>query len=227
MCDTCGCDHHHSARLITIEQNILEKNEEAANRNRQYFQEHHIFTLNLMSSPGSGKTSLLVKTIEELNETQSMVVIEGDQQTDLDAQRIAACHLPVLQINTGKGCHLNAESVFESVHHLPLQDHDILFIENVGNLVCPASFDLGENLRVVILSVTEGDDKPLKYPYMFHTSHAMLINKIDLLPYVSFDMKKCIESAHRLNPDMKIFELSAQTGEGLGEWCQWLVNQIG
>ena len=225
MCDTCGCnehEHEHQERLITLEQDILGKNSEIAAQNRQYFSDHHLLTFNLMSSPGSGKTSLLIKTIEQLKPSHEIVVIEGDQQTDLDAQKIKSQNLPVMQINTGKACHLEASAVSHALSHLHIHDGSVLFIENVGNLICPASFDLGELLKVVILSVTEGEDKPLKYPYMFHVADVILINKIDLLPYVDFDVEKCINYARQINPEVQVFQMSAKTNEGLNDWCQWI-----
>jgi len=229
MCGVCGCgedeQHQHDhERLIKIEKDVLTKNDAYAEKNRDVFTKQGIAAMNLVSSPGSGKTTLLVKTINALKEKITMAVIEGDQQTTIDADRIAATHVPVKQINTGKGCHLDAHAISHAVHELGIQDNCLLFIENVGNLVCPALFDLGEKHRIVILSVTEGDDKPLKYPHMFHSSDLMLINKIDLLPYVQFDIERCIDYAKRLNPQIKVFQLSATTGEGMNDWYQWLCN---
>ncbi|MBU1926786.1 MAG: hydrogenase nickel incorporation protein HypB [Gammaproteobacteria bacterium] len=223
MCDTCGCgdDHQH----IDVEKKLMTKNDEFALKNRDYLTRHNICALNFVSSPGSGKTSLLVKTIEALKDRYRSAVIEGDQQTDQDALRIQSTQVPVKQINTGQGCHLDAHGIGHAMEDLKIHDEDFLFIENVGNLVCPASFDLGEAHKVVMLSVTEGEDKPLKYPYMFHASSVMLLNKIDLLPYVDFDLGCCLQYARQVNPHLTIFPLSVKTGEGFEAWIQWLMQQ--
>lgn len=218
MCEICGCEENK----IKIEQDILAQNNNYAAGNREFFLEKNIFAVNLVSSPGSGKTTLLVKTISQLKERFNLAVIEGDQQTNYDKEAIAAEGVPVIQINTGKGCHLDAHMVSHAIRELPLQNSSILFIENVGNLVCPALFDLGEKYRVVILSVTEGDNKPLKYPYMFESADLMLINKIDLLPYVDFNVNKCIEHARRVNPKIKAIPLSATQSNGMEDWYSWL-----
>ncbi|QSA97322.1 hydrogenase nickel incorporation protein HypB [Methylococcus sp. EFPC2] len=210
------------ARMVKIEQDILAKNDGYADRNRRFLRERGIFALNLVSSPGSGKTTLLVRSIAELRDRVPVAVIEGDQQTSNDAERIRATGVPALQINTGKGCHLDAHMVGEALGQLDLQENGILFIENVGNLVCPAAFDLGEAHKVAILSVTEGEDKPLKYPDMFRAADLMLLNKCDLLPYLRFDVELAVENARRVNPAIKVIKLSAQTGEGLDEWLAWL-----
>lgn len=236
MCTSCGCgqpdtQHHHEhhshahvpdedARRIKIEMDILQKNNAFAAGNRNYFAERGIFALNLVSSPGAGKTTLLVKTIEALGSPSA--VIEGDQQTSLDAERIRRTGVPAVQINTGKGCHLDAHMVSHALEGIELADGGILFIENVGNLVCPASFDLGEAHKVVILSVTEGEDKPLKYPHMFHAADLMIINKTDLLPHVDFDIEKCMAYARRINAGIEALELSATTGAGLESWIGWM-----
>jgi hydrogenase nickel incorporation protein HypB len=232
-----GHDHHHEnrlspahahapninpARMVKIEQDILGKNNQYAQLNRDYFRQHHIFTLNLVSSPGSGKTSLLTKTIELLKAELNISVIEGDQQTSNDAERIRATGVKAVQINTGKGCHLDAHGIGHALESLAPEDNSLLFIENVGNLVCPSAFDLGEAHKVVILSVTEGEDKPLKYPDMFAAADMMLLNKIDLLPHVDFDVAQCIDYARRVNPRIKVLQVSARTGEGLDVWLQWL-----
>ena len=183
---------------------------------------HGILALNLVSSPGSGKTTLLTTTLNELKEKRPCYVIEGDQQTENDAERIRATGVPALQVNTGKGCHLDANMIAEALVKLRPEENGLLFIENVGNLVCPSEFDLGEKAKVVILSVTEGEDKPLKYPHMFAAAKLMILNKIDLLPYLNFDVKKCIENAKRVNPTIEIIQLSATTQEGLGAWLNWL-----
>ncbi len=222
-----GAAHTHApglsqTRMVQIETDILSKNNEYAAANRRWFNEHNILALNLVSSPGSGKTSLLTRTIEDLKNNLSVAVIEGDQQTEKDAERIRATGVKALQINTGKGCHLDAHMIGHALDSLMLEDESVLFIENVGNLVCPAAFDLGEAHKVAILSVTEGDDKPLKYPDMFHAADIMVLNKIDLLPYVNFDVEKCMQYARRVNPGIKILQLSATTGEGMNLWYQWI-----
>jgi hydrogenase nickel incorporation protein HypB len=211
-----------TSRIVKLEQDLLAKNNGYAEENRSYFIGHGIFTLNLVSSPGSGKTTLLVKTIEMLNGSLPLAVIEGDQQTDNDAARIRATGAPALQINTGKGCHLDAHMVGHAVQQLAPKDDSLLLIENVGNLVCPASFDLGEAHKVVILSVTEGEDKPLKYPDMFRAADLMLLNKCDLLPHLEFDADLAIEYAHRINPGLQVIRLSATSGEGMAEWLEWI-----
>ena len=251
MCTTCGCpsddhdhdhDHHHhdhdhghkhdqahnyeakKRSVITIEEDILGKNNRLAGFNRALFREKGIFVLNLVSSPGSGKTTLLERTLCDLSGSFRFAVIEGDQQTDNDAQRIAATGVPVRQINTGAGCHLDAHMIMHGTDGFDLDNLDILMIENVGNLVCPAAFDLGEQHKVAVLSVTEGEDKPLKYPQMFRNSTVMLLNKTDLLPHLDFDVEKCKQYAQQVNPDIIIFEVSARSGEGMQEWYQWLTS---
>ena len=220
--------HHHdptpavTTRRIQVEQNILAKNDALAADNRAFFAAHNILALNLVSSPGSGKTTLLVRTIELLKKQVAMAVIEGDQQTDFDAERIRATGVHAIQINTGKGCHLDAEMVGHALDDLPPLDGGMLFIENVGNLVCPAAFDLGEAAKVVVLSVTEGEDKPLKYPDMFRAARLLLLNKCDLLPHLSFDIELAESYARRVNPDIEIIRLSATSGKGMQEWLAWL-----
>ena len=221
-----GHEHHHHHDLIQLEQDILKENNLLAERNRGYFLAKNIFCVNLVSSPGSGKTSLLERTLKDLKNKIRFYVIEGDQQTVNDAQRIQALDVPALQINTGKACHLDSEMIHKAIMELNPEPNSILFIENVGNLVCPASFDLGENERVVIMSTTEGTDKPLKYPDMFESSSVCVINKIDLLPYLDFDIEKAKEYALRINPRLKFFEVSATQGDGMDQWYQWLENQI-
>jgi hydrogenase nickel incorporation protein HypB len=208
-------------RMVQIEQDILAKNNAYAQANRQQLSEKGIFALNLVSSPGSGKTTLLCKTITLL-EGQALAVIEGDQQTTHDAERIRATGAPAIQINTGKGCHLDAHMVGHAMEQLDLQADSLLMIENVGNLVCPAAFDLGEAHKVVILSVTEGEDKPLKYPDMFRAASLMLLNKIDLLPHLDFDVAGAIAYARRVNPGIRVIELSATSGAGMDEWLDFL-----
>jgi len=230
MCGVCGCSsesaHRHDEakhkRLIEVEQNLLADNNTYAARNRILFGRRGIFALNLVSSPGSGKTTLLVQTIKNLGDAFPIAVIEGDQSTDLDAERIRATGVEALQINTGRACHLDAQAISQALGGLRLPESGALFIENVGNLVCPASFDLGEAHKVVVLSVTEGDDKPLKYPDMFHAADLMIINKVDLLPYVSFDVQRCIDYARRVNPDIEVKQLSATTSEGMEPWLAWV-----
>ena len=224
-----GATHAHGAaasRIVQIEQDILAKNDAYARENRAYFADRGVFSLNLMSSPGSGKTSLLVRTVAAWRERSPIAVIEGDQRTSRDADRIRAAGARAVQINTGKGCHLDANMIGHAVRDLNPSGDSLLLIENVGNLVCPASFDLGEAHKVVILSVTEGDDKPLKYPDMFHAADLMLINKIDLLPYVDFDVEQAIEFARRLRPGLEALCVSAKTGEGLDDWIAWLERGV-
>lgn len=241
MCATCGCDshshhHHHtnaeasaqgeSRKVLDVEQDILYENNLLAQRNRGYFEAKNILALNLVSSPGSGKTSLLEKTLTDLKGKEEFAVIEGDQQTNNDADRIHATGTKVVQINTGKGCHLDAHMVLHAIQGMKPKENSILFIENVGNLVCPAMFDLGEKFRVVIMSVTEGEDKPLKYPDMFHSSQLCIINKTDLLPYVPFNIEKARENVRKVNPQTEIIEVSCTSGEGLPEWYEWLRARV-
>lgn len=220
-------DHSHNhIREIDLEKDILHKNDLLAERNKGYFDAKNIFAINLVSSPGSGKTSLLERTIADLKSEISFGVIEGDQQTSNDADRIAALEIPVIQINTGKGCHLDSEMISKAVKQLSPLDGSLLMIENVGNLVCPAMFDLGENARVVIISITEGEDKPIKYPDMFYGSQICIINKIDLLPYLKFDMEKLKDYAKKVNPNLIFFEVSAYTGEGMESWYNFLRKSL-
>ncbi len=214
------------SRMVQIEQDILGKNNQYAAANRQLFQERQILALNLVSSPGSGKTSLLTRSIDDLKGELPITVIEGDQQTANDADRIRETGVSALQINTGKGCHLDAHMIGHAMESLQPADNSLLFIENVGNLVCPAAFDLGEAHKVAILSVTEGEDKPLKYPDMFHAADLMILNKTDLLPYLDFDVNKCIEFARRVNPDIEVLQLSAKSGEGMDAWYQWIRSRM-
>lgn len=248
MCGTCGCsEHHHShdhgadhthahghehahrsaeeRTVIAIEQDILMRNNLLAERNRGYFEARKLVVLNLMSSPGSGKTTLLEETIRRLKGKQAIYVIEGDQQTSNDADRIAALDVPVFQVNTGTGCHLDAAMVNHAVKHLDPAEGAILFIENVGNLVCPALFDLGENRKVVIVSTTEGDDKPLKYPTIFREAEVCVINKTDLLPYLRADVETMSGNARRVNENLTLFKVSAVSGDGLDDWCDWLLSE--
>jgi hydrogenase nickel incorporation protein HypB len=251
MCAICGCgtaslagDHHHhghahaheheaiefgadpagvgQSRAISVERDILSKNAGYADANRARLRQGGVFALNLVSSPGSGKTSLLVRAMTDLRQRWPIAVIEGDQQTSRDADRIRATGAPAVQINTGKGCHLDAHMVGHALDHLPPMPGGLLFIENVGNLVCPAAFDLGEAHKVVVLSVTEGEDKPLKYPDMFAAADLMLLNKVDLLPYLDFDMPSCLAAAARANPAMQVLPVSARTGDGLAAFYAWI-----
>lgn len=219
--------HHHGEKtVIELEQDILMQNNLLAERNRGYFEAKNIVALNLVSSPGSGKTALLERTLTDQKENHDFFVVEGDQQTSNDADRIAASGVPVVQVNTGKGCHLDSDMVNKAIKKLNPTQNSIVMIENVGNLVCPSLFDLGESKRVVIISVTEGDDKPIKYPDMFHTADICIINKIDLLPYVQFDVDKCKEYALQVNHHLSFIELSATTGEGVDKWYHWLDHQL-
>jgi len=219
-------DHHHHKTVIDLERDILQQNNVDAARNRGFFEAKNIFALNLVSSPGSGKTSILERSLKDLKSEQDFYVIEGDQQTMHDANRIDALNIPVVQVNTGKGCHLESDMIYDAVKQLNPTENSILMIENVGNLVCPSMFDLGENKRVVIISITEGEDKPIKYPDMFHTADICIINKMDLLPYLNFDVEKLKDYALQVNHHLEFFEVSATTGEGMDKWYDWLKNQI-
>jgi len=248
MCTTCGCGgggttiggkphahghgHDHGPvrpgtrrRVVTLEQDLLAKNNALAADNRAWFRERGVFALNLVSSPGSGKTTLLVETIKRLAGRVPVAVIEGDQQTSHDADRIKAAGAPAIQINTGKGCHLDAHMVGHAAADLGLPEGAVLFVENVGNLVCPAGFDLGEHHKVVILSVTEGEDKPFKYPDMFAAADLMLVNKVDLLPHLRFDVEACIANALQVNPKLEVIRLSATSGENLDAWTTWILDR--
>nr|BAL54719.1 Ni2+-binding GTPase [uncultured beta proteobacterium] len=209
-------------RMVQIEQDILTHNNHFAEANRRFFAERRILALNFVSSPGSGKTTLLVQTIELLKARYPLAVIEGDQQTSFDAERIRATGVPAIQINTGKGCHLDAHQVGHALEALDPPEGAILLIENVGNLVCPAAFDLGEHAKVALLSVTEGEDKPLKYPDIFAASDVMVVNKIDLLPYVAFDVAQASDYAARVRPGIETLLVSARTGEGFDRWLAWI-----
>jgi hydrogenase nickel incorporation protein HypB len=213
------------SRVVQIERDILAKNDDYARENRARFAATGTFVLNLVSSPGSGKTSLLVKTITDLKDRYPIAVVEGDQQTANDAQRIRATGAPAIQINTGKGCHLDAHMVGHALAQLPALTDGVLFIENVGNLVCPAAFDLGEAHKVVVLSITEGEDKPIKYPDMFAAADLLLLNKIDLLPHLDFDLASTIEYARRVNPRIEVLTVSAKSGEGLPSFYAWIAKR--
>lgn len=234
-----GQDHHHgprhspdhadvlreaprNARLIQVEQDILAKNSHIAAHNRAHFSGHKLLVLNLMSSPGAGKTTLLVETLNRLKATTQMGVIEGDQETDNDAARIRATGVPAIQVNTGKACHLDADMVARAFGHLHHLEDGILFIENVGNLVCPVGFDLGESFKVCVISVTEGEDKPLKYPYMIAAADLLLVNKIDLAPFAGVDTDLLIANARKVNPKIRVLKISGRTGEGFEPWLNWI-----
>lgn len=212
--------------MVEVEQDVLRQNDLTAARNRGYFEARNILALNLVSSPGSGKTAILERTLKDLKEEIPFYVIEGDQQTLNDANRIAALDVPVRQINTGKGCHLESDMVYEAVRQLDLQTDSVLMIENVGNLVCPSMFNLGEQKRVVIISITEGEDKPIKYPDMFHTADICLINKMDLQPYVKCDLQRLRDYALQVNPNLEFFEVSATEGAGMEAWYDWLRKEM-
>lgn len=212
-------------RMLEVEIDVLDKNNRIAARNRARFAARQQLVLNLVSSPGSGKTTLLTETLLRLKNRLPCAVIEGDQQTVNDAARIRATGTPAIQVNTGKGCHLDAQMIADAAPRLPLAEQGILFIENVGNLVCPASFDLGERHKVAVLSVTEGEDKPLKYPHMFAAASLMLLNKVDLLPYLNFDVEQCIAYAREVNPEIEILLVSATKGDGMDTWLEWLEAQ--
>ncbi len=211
---------------IPVVRNVLEANDRIADQNREIFNRHHLFVMNLMSSPGAGKTSLLEKTIEKLKDRLSIGVIEGDIQCSFDAERIAKHGVAVTQINTDGACHLDGNMIREAMNQFDLSALDLLIVENVGNLVCPAEFKVGENMKAMILSVTEGDDKPLKYPLMFQESKVLVINKIDLLPYVDCKIENIREAVRKLNKDMVIFEVSCRTGEGIDGWVSWLEEEV-
>jgi hydrogenase nickel incorporation protein HypB len=248
MCATCGCgddgatvtlsghshphdhphphDHHEHehphTETVSLEQRVLAKNDVLAEQNRQWLAERGILAFNITSSPGAGKTTLLERTIRRLGSQRQVSVIEGDQETLLDADRITAAGARAVQVNTGAGCHLDAEMIARALHTLEPGGNSLLFIENVGNLVCPALFDLGEHSKVVVISVTEGTDKPLKYPHMFAAAGLVLINKIDLLPYVDFDLDLCSQHARSVNPNVEIVPISATNGDGMDVWYQWI-----
>jgi len=219
-------NNHTRDRQVIVEQDVLLQNNLLAERNRGYFEAKNVLAVNFLSSPGSGKTTLLEKTIPLIKTVSPVSVIEGDQQTTRDAERIQALDVPVLQVNTGTGCHLDALMVHRAVREMHPEDNSLLCIENVGNLVCPALFDLGEAMKIVVISVTEGDDKPLKYPTMFLEADVCILNKTDLLPYVPFSAAQCRENAMKVNHHLEWFELSAATGEGIDTWIEWLQSRL-
>lgn len=212
--------------VVTIERKVLEKNDAVAGRNRQTFHSNSVFVINVVSSPGSGKTSLLERTLEHYAGSIRIAVVEGDVQTDLDAQRVAKFNVPAVQIVTNGGCHLEAKLVQDAVASFDLSKIQLLIIENVGNLVCPSNYDLGEAMKVVVASTTEGDDKPLKYPSMFLNASVLVINKVDLLPYLNCDLNTLRGNALKINPSLKIFETSCTTKAGIAEWCEWLRKRL-
>ena len=255
MCGTCGCGsdslttikkigsqehthkHHHHEHghyhhthshktVVELERDILQNNQILATRNRGYFEAKDIFAINLVSSPGSGKTTFLERTLADQKNQHNFYVIEGDQQTSNDAERIYAQGVPVVQVNTGKGCHLESDMIHDAVKQMAPKEKSVLLIENVGNLVCPSLFDLGENKRVVIISITEGEDKPIKYPTMFASSDVCIINKMDLQPYLKANIEKIKDYARQVNPHLVFFEVSATTGAGMGQWYEWLEGQM-
>jgi hydrogenase nickel incorporation protein HypB len=223
-----GHDHEHmraDGDVVTLETRILAKNDAEAAKNRDWFAERQILALNLVSSPGAGKTTLLERTIKDLKDKFSLFVLEGDQATTNDGQRIREAGAPAVQVNTGTGCHLEADMVARGLQQLDPASGSVVMIENVGNLVCPAMFDLGEHAKIAILSVTEGDDKPLKYPHMFRAADLVLINKIDLLPHVVFGVATAVRHALEINPRVNVMTVSARTGEGLDDWYAWLATR--
>lgn len=222
MCGTCGCADEGDSRTIVLQQKVLAKNDALAERNQAFLADRGAVMVNLMSSPGAGKTTLLENCAQLLTDVARLNVIEGDQETALDADRIKAAGCAVVQINTGVGCHLDAGMVAAALNELDPEPGGIVIVENVGNLVCPALFDLGESARVVLASVTEGGDKPLKYPHMFRQADLVLVTKIDLLPYVDFDLEQYAADVRRLNPKAELLAVSAKTGDGMGAWCDWL-----
>lgn len=226
MCGHCGCDTPEApsadSRIIDVHRDLMSANRHQAGHNREHFRALELSAVNLVSSPGAGKTTLLERTLKRLQGRRPALVIEGDQQTELDAARIRATGTPAVQIQTGQACHLDAAMVHRALHQLPPAPGGLLLIENVGNLICPAMFDLGEQARVVLVSVTEGDDKPLKYPGIFRDADLLLITKTDLLPYVPFDVDRCLEHARRIRPDLPALTLSATRGDGMDAWLDWL-----
>lgn len=212
---------------VSLNQKILSRNEECALKNKAFFREHHVFCLNFISSPGSGKTTTIARTIRDLKDKLEIGVIEGDIKTDTDAQKIRAAGAEAVQIETQGACHLSAEQVYNALKLLKAETMDVVIIENVGNLVCPSAFDLGEHGRVVLLSVPEGDDKPIKYPGTFAGANVILINKIDLAQHIAFDLERVLRDIRAVNPDVQIFQLSATTGEGMDAWYAWLLDRAG
>jgi len=229
MCKECGCgeeNHRADRKVVQALTKVLDANDRQAQENREHFEKHGVYAINLMSSPGAGKTSLIEATVEALKDQVRIGVIEGDLETDLDAQRIKNKGAPAYQITTGGACHLDAFMVHEGIHNLPLENLDIVFIENVGNLVCPASYDVGAHMNVVLLAVTEGDDKPEKYPVMFRNANLLVITKTDLLPYVDFSIERAVKSARKIKPNIDFIALSCKTKEGLEDWLEYIKLKV-
>jgi hydrogenase nickel incorporation protein HypB len=229
MCKECGCgeeNHRAERKVVQALTKVLDANDRQAQENREHFEKHGVYAINLMSSPGAGKTSLIEATVEALKDQVRIGVIEGDLETDLDAQRIKNKGAPAYQITTGGACHLDAFMVHEGIHNLPLENLDIVFIENVGNLVCPASYDVGAHMNVVLLAVTEGDDKPEKYPVMFKNADLLVITKTDLLPYVDFSIERAVKSARKIKPNIDFIALSCKTKEGLEDWLEYIKLKV-
>ncbi len=228
MCKECGCGITDTSNKKAIEvfEDILKYNQFQAKHNREHFETYKIYAINLMSAPGAGKTTLLEKTLELLKDKYRLGVIEGDLETERDAERIRQKGIPVYQITTGSACHLDASLVHKAMHHLPMDQIDILFVENIGNLVCPANYDLGTHLNVTLLSVPEGEDKPEKYPLIFKSSELVVITKIDLLPYFDFNLDRVKEQIKRINPQAKVMALSSKTGEGFKDWINFIENKL-
>ena len=224
MCETCGC--MDNTKKIIFEKKVLEENERLAKKNREIFNSLRLLVLNLISSPGAGKTTLLERTIHDIKNEFAIGVIEGDQYTNRDAERISKTGVPVFQINTLSACHLDAHMIKHAMGEILLNELDILFIENVGNLICPANFDLGEDFKVVVSSITEGEDKAIKYPEIFMNSPVVLLNKIDLIDVLDFDLDKCVSFIRRVNPEAEIITLSAKTGKGMDRWYAWLKRWV-
>jgi hydrogenase nickel incorporation protein HypB len=229
MCKECGCgeeNHRADRKVVQALTKVLDANDRQAQENREHFEKHGVYAINLMSSPGAGKTSLIETTVETLRDEVRIGVIEGDLETDLDAQRIKNKGAPAYQITTGGACHLDAFMVHEGIHNLPLENLDIVFIENVGNLVCPASYDVGAHMNVILLAVTEGDDKPEKYPVMFKNADLLVITKTDLLPYVDFSIERAVKSARKIKPNIDFIALSCKTKEGLEDWLEYIKLKV-
>lgn len=229
MCKECGCgeeNHRADRKVVQALTKVLDANDRQAQENREHFEKHGVYAINLMSSPGAGKTSLIETTVETLRDEVRIGVIEGDLETDLDAQRIKNKGAPAYQITTGGACHLDAFMVHKGIHNLPLENLDIVFIENVGNLVCPASYDVGAHMNVVLLAVTEGDDKPEKYPVMFRNADLLVITKTDLLPYVDFSIERAVKSARKIKPNIDFIALSCKTKEGLEDWLEYIKLKV-
>ena len=214
-----------NVKVITVGEKVLGANEDKARENKNRLDKYGVLTINIMSSPGAGKTSLILNTIKNLRKKVRIAVIEGDVASSVDAEKVNAMGIPVIQINTGGGCHLDAFMVEKALDDLPLKEIDLLFIENVGNLICPATLALGEHQKVVIASIPEGDDKPAKYPVIFTEADAIIINKLDMMPYFDFDLPRFKKRLVGLNPKVKIFEVSCKTGDGIAAWCSWLSKQ--